>query len=78
MFSYEYKTKGTCSTQIEVELDGDIVKEFAKDNLLFSQTLQEWTVHTGVDIKAEKTTVVRASTASPLRRISIRSTSLCS
>ncbi len=24
---YIYKTKGTCSTMIEVELDGDIVKE---------------------------------------------------
>lgn len=24
--SYLYKTKGTCSTQIEVELDGDVVK----------------------------------------------------
>lgn len=24
--SYIYKTKGTCSTKIEVELDGDIVK----------------------------------------------------
>jgi uncharacterized protein (TIGR03905 family) len=24
--SYLYKTKGTCSSQIEVELDGDIVK----------------------------------------------------
>ena len=25
--SYVYKTKGTCSSQIEVELDGDIVKD---------------------------------------------------
>ncbi|MCD7921159.1 MAG: TIGR03905 family TSCPD domain-containing protein [Clostridiales bacterium] len=25
--SYIYKTKGTCSTRIEVELDGDIIKE---------------------------------------------------
>jgi uncharacterized protein (TIGR03905 family) len=25
--SYIYKTQGTCSTQIEVELDGDIVKD---------------------------------------------------
>ena len=25
--SYTYKTKGTCSTQIEVELDGEIVKD---------------------------------------------------
>ncbi|MCD8148485.1 MAG: TIGR03905 family TSCPD domain-containing protein [Clostridiales bacterium] len=24
--SYTYKTRGTCSTQIEVELDGNIVK----------------------------------------------------
>lgn len=24
--SYIYKTKGTCSTQIELELDGDIVR----------------------------------------------------
>ena len=24
--TYIYKTKGTCSTQIEVELDGNIVK----------------------------------------------------
>lgn len=24
--SYKYKTKGTCSTMIEVELDGNIVK----------------------------------------------------
>ena len=25
--SYLYKTKGTCSSQIEVTLDGDIVKD---------------------------------------------------
>ena len=25
--SFKYKTKGTCSTLIEVELDGDIVKD---------------------------------------------------
>lgn len=50
-------------------VDGDIVKEFAKDNLLFSQTLQEWTVHTGVDIKAEKTTVVKAAEAGTVKSI---------
>jgi uncharacterized protein (TIGR03905 family) len=27
IMSYIYKTKGTCSTQIEVELDGDVVKD---------------------------------------------------
>lgn len=25
--SYIYKTKGTCSSKIEIELDGDIIKE---------------------------------------------------
>ncbi|MEE1304719.1 MAG: TIGR03905 family TSCPD domain-containing protein [Agathobacter sp.] len=25
MFSYEYKTKGTCSTKISLELDGNVV-----------------------------------------------------
>ena len=25
MFSYSYKTNGTCSTKIDLELDGDIV-----------------------------------------------------
>ena len=50
-------------------VDGDIIKEFAKDNLLFSQTLQEWTVHTGIDIKAEKTTVVKSAEAGTVKSI---------
>jgi hypothetical protein len=32
--SYIYKTKGTCSTQIELELEGDVVhnvKKYRKD-----------------------------------------------
>ncbi|HHW57344.1 MAG TPA: peptidoglycan DD-metalloendopeptidase family protein [Clostridia bacterium] len=31
-------------------VEGDIVLEFAKDKLVFSKTLQEWTTHKGVDI----------------------------
>ena len=50
-------------------VDEDIIKEFAKDNLLFSQTLQEWTVHTGIDIKAEKTTVVKSAEAGTVKSI---------
>lgn len=50
-------------------VDGDVIKEFAKDNLLFSQTLQEWTVHTGIDIKAEKTTVVKSAEAGTVKSI---------
>lgn len=50
-------------------VDGEVVKEFAKDNLLYSETLQEWTVHTGVDISAEKTTVVKAAEAGTVKSI---------
>ena len=42
-------------------VDGEPSKEFAKDNLLYSETLGEWTTHLGIDIKAEKTTIVKAS-----------------
>lgn len=53
----------------EKPVEGEIVKEFAKDNLLYSATLQEWTVHTGVDISAEKTTVVKAAEAGTVKSI---------
>ncbi len=40
---------------------GDVIKEYAKDKLVYSNTLGEWITHNGVDIKADKTTVVKAS-----------------
>ena len=42
-------------------VSGDIVKDFAIDSLIYSNTLEEWTTHTGIDIKAEKTSIVTAS-----------------
>ena len=50
-------------------VEGEIVKEYSKENLIFSETLQEWTVHTGVDIKADKTTVVKAAEAGTVKSI---------
>lgn len=41
-------------------VDGAIGKEFATEKLVFSETLQEWITHNGIDIKAERTTVVKA------------------
>jgi murein DD-endopeptidase MepM/ murein hydrolase activator NlpD len=41
-------------------VEGNISKEFAKDNLVYSETLKEWVTHYGIDIEAEKTTVVKA------------------
>lgn len=43
-------------------VEGEISTKYAKDSLIFSETLQEWITHLGIDIKAAKTTVVKAAT----------------
>ena len=50
-------------------VEGEIVKEFAQDNLIYSQTLEEWVTHNGIDIKAEKTTVVKSAEAGVVKSI---------
>ena len=47
--------------EFSMPVDGDITKNFAKDSLIYSDTLQEWITHLGIDIKAPRTTVVKAS-----------------
>ncbi len=42
-------------------VEGEIICEFAKDNLIYSETLKEWITHTAIDIKADKTSVVKSA-----------------
>lgn len=42
-------------------VEGKIAKEFAMEKLVYSKTLEEWIVHQGIDIKADRTTVVKAA-----------------
>lgn len=67
----EEETKKETSQELKFikPVEGEIVKEYSKENLIFSETLQEWTVHTGVDIKADKTTVVKAAEAGTVKSI---------
>lgn len=53
----------------ERPVEGDIVRDYAKDNLIYSETLKEWTTHMGIDIKADKTTVVKAAEAGTVKSI---------
>ena len=41
-------------------IKGEIIREFAPDSLVYSETLKEWITHNGVDIKADKASEVIA------------------
>lgn len=42
-------------------VEGEIARNFAKDTLIYSETLDEWITHLGIDIKAERATVVKSA-----------------
>lgn len=50
-------------------IEGEISKEFAKDSLIYSETLKEWVTHLGIDIKAEKATIVNAAAEGTVKYI---------
>ena len=61
------ETKKELSFSMPVE--GEISKDYAKDSLVYSETLKEWVTHMGIDIKAEKTTVVKAAESGTIKSI---------
>ena len=63
------KTETKKELSFERPVEGEMAREYAKDNLIYSATLEEWTTHMGIDIKADKTTVVKASEAGKLTGI---------
>ena len=50
-------------------VEGEIVKHYGKEKLIYSDTLKEWTTHLGIDIKADKTTVVKSSSEGIVKSI---------
>ena len=50
-------------------VEGQIMVDYAKDTFIYSNTLQEWVTHTGIDIKADKTTVVKAAADGTVKSI---------
>ncbi len=55
--------------EFAMPVEGEILREYAKDNLVYSATLDEWITHNGIDIAADKTTVVKASAAGTVKSI---------
>ncbi len=55
--------------KFEAPVSGEIMKDFTMDTLSYSKTLEEWTTHSGIDIRADKTTVVAAAEAGVVESI---------
>ena len=57
-------SKNANSTENKAEfirpIEGETAKIFSMDSLIYSETLQEWVTHRGIDIKAEKGAEVKA------------------
>lgn len=49
--------------------EGEVICEYAKENLIYSETLKEWITHTGVDIKADKTSVIKSAADGVIKSI---------
>lgn len=63
------KTEENKEVIFERPVSGDIMKEFAQENLVFSETLNEWITHNGIDLRAEKTEVVKAAADGTVKTI---------
>lgn len=61
--------KNVVELNFQKPVEGDIIKDFSIDNLVYSETLQEWVTHAGIDIKADKTTVVKSAEAGIVKSI---------
>ena len=53
----------------KMPVEGEIIMEYAEENLVYSDTLKEWITHFGIDIAAEKTTVVKAAEEGEVKAI---------
>lgn len=49
--------------------EGEIICEYAKDNLIYSETLKEWITHTAIDIKTDKTSVIKSASDGVIKSI---------
>ena len=50
-------------------VEGEKIKDYSKDNLVYSRTLDEWTTHLGIDFAAEKTDIVKAAADGKVKSI---------
>ena len=55
--------------EFSIPVEGEISRGFAKDSLIYSDTLEEWVTHLAIDIKADRTTVVKSAESGAIESI---------
>lgn len=55
--------------KFEAPTSGEIIVDYANESLVYSKTLEEWTTHLGVDIKANKASAVTAAEDGTIKSI---------
>lgn len=55
--------------EFSMPVEGENMRGFAKDSLIYSDTLEEWVTHLGIDIRADRTSVVKAAEAGKVASI---------
>lgn len=67
--SNQTKTETVPDPEFKMPVSGEIMKEFADNKLVYSTTLDVWTTHNGIDIAADKTTVVKSAADGTVKSI---------
>lgn len=57
------------SATLVMPVDGEIIKEFSGDTLVFNDTLNMWMTHNGIDIAAENGAEVKAAMAGTISQV---------
>ncbi|MGN1327012.1 MAG: peptidoglycan DD-metalloendopeptidase family protein [Clostridia bacterium] len=65
----EVEEEKTADPTFAKPVEGEIIKDYSKDNLIYSNTLEEWTTHLGIDFASEKTDVVKAAADGKIKSI---------
>ena len=55
--------------EFSMPIEGEIIRNYSKDTLVYSETLQEWIIHLGIDIKAPRTSIVKAAESGTVESI---------
>lgn len=56
--------------KIEKPVQGEIVREYSPDELVYYETMQDWRVHEGIDFRADDGTEVRAAADGTVEAVS--------